>query len=124
VGLQHVSLEVREADAGAELAFWALLGFAAVNVPTALAGTAAWAQCGATQVHLLFRDEPVVPPAGHAAVVAADYEAALARLRAAGHGVDPRREHWGAPRCFTRTPAGHRVEVMAAAPVRPPRSAS
>jgi catechol 2,3-dioxygenase-like lactoylglutathione lyase family enzyme len=117
VGLQHVSLEVREADVPAEVAFWGLLGFAPADVPPALAGTTAWVQAGATQVHLLFREEPVIPPGGHPAVVAEDYAETLARLSAAGHEAQPRREHWGAPRCFVRSPAGHRVEVMAEAPV-------
>ena len=63
-----------------------------------LAERAVWVQRGGTQVHLLLTDEPVVPPAGHAAVVLDDYEATLGALRAAGHGVDPRPEHWGAAR--------------------------
>jgi catechol 2,3-dioxygenase-like lactoylglutathione lyase family enzyme len=117
VGLQHVSLEVREADVPDELAFWRLLGFAPIDVPPTLAGTTAWVQAGATQVHLLFRDQPVVPPGGHAAVVADDYARTVAALRAAGHEAQPGAEHWGAPRCFVRSPAGHRVEVMAEAPV-------
>lgn len=85
-------------------------------MPPSLAGTTAWVQSGATQVHLLFDADPVVPPRGHAAVVAVDYARTLGRLRAAGHEVRPRAEHWGAPRCFVHSPAGHRVEVMAEAP--------
>ena len=40
--LQHVSLETRRADVDAELAFWALLGFAAVRPPEGLVGVASW----------------------------------------------------------------------------------
>jgi catechol 2,3-dioxygenase-like lactoylglutathione lyase family enzyme len=40
----------------------------------------------------------------------------LEALRRAGFEPEPRREHWGAPRCFVRDPAGHRVEIMAAPP--------
>ena len=50
------------------------------------------------------------------AVVAPDYAAVTEALRAAGFEVEPRPEHWGAPRSFVRDPAGHRVEVMAAPP--------
>lgn len=114
--LQHVALEVREADAQALLAFLALLGFEPVEPPATLAGRTAWAQRGGTQVHLLFTAEPVVPPEGHTAVVLDDYEASLGALRETGHGVDPRREHWGAARAFVTAPAGHRFEVMAAPP--------
>jgi catechol 2,3-dioxygenase-like lactoylglutathione lyase family enzyme len=114
--IQHVALEARRADAEACERFWALLGFARVEPPPSLRGRTLWLERGGTQVHLLFADEPVAPPAGHVAVVAEDYDAALGRLRAAGFAPEPRAEHWGAPRCFVRCPAGHRVEVMAAAP--------
>ena len=49
-----------------------------------------------------------------------DYPATLDRLRAAGHEVVPRTEHWGSPRTFVQAPGGHRVELMAAAPVAAP----
>jgi len=114
--IQHVSLEARPADADACLAFWALLGFAEVQPPEALRDRTRWAQRAGTQIHLLLSDAPVVPPAGHVAVAAGDYDAAVAALRAAGFAPEPRPEHWGAPRCFVRDPAGHRVEVMSAPP--------
>jgi len=114
--LQHVSLETRPEAVDAEVAFWALLGFEEVRPPEGLIGIARWVARDGTHVHLLFADEPVVMPSGHVAVVVADYDAAVARLREAGHEVRPTREHWGAGRAFARTPAGHRVEVMAAPP--------
>ena len=114
--LQHVALEVREADAPGMLAFLALLGFEPVEPPATLAGRTAWARRAGTQVHLLFTGDPVVPPEGHTAVVLDDYEASLETLREAGHDVEPRQEHWGAPRAFVTAPAGHRFEVMAAPP--------
>jgi catechol 2,3-dioxygenase-like lactoylglutathione lyase family enzyme len=114
--LQHVALETARADGDAAAAFWRLLGFADVDPPQTLRDRAAWLQRGSTQVHLLWSDEPVAPPEGHAAVVAEDYEATLSRLREAGHEVQERTAHWGAPRAFVRAPGGHRVEVMAAPP--------
>jgi catechol 2,3-dioxygenase-like lactoylglutathione lyase family enzyme len=116
VTLQHVSLELREADVPAELRFWALLGFNPVDPPGSLGERSAWVQRDGTQIHLMFTEEPVVPPSGHAAVVAEDFDATLAALRGAGHEPEERARHWGAPRAFTRSPAGHRVEVMAAPP--------
>jgi catechol 2,3-dioxygenase-like lactoylglutathione lyase family enzyme len=116
VTVQHVALETRPADAGELVAFFGLLGFEEVEPPPSLAGRTRWVQRSGTQVHLLLTDDPVAPPSGHVAVVAPDYDAALQRLRAAGHHVDPRAEHWGAPRAFARAPGGHRVEVMS----RPP----
>jgi catechol 2,3-dioxygenase-like lactoylglutathione lyase family enzyme len=114
--IQHVSIEVREEDVGACLRFWALLGFAPVEAPPALATVSTWVQAGPTQIHLLHAREPVVAPEGHVAVIAADYAATLDALREAGFEPEPRREHWGSPRAFVRCPAGHRVELMAFAP--------
>jgi catechol 2,3-dioxygenase-like lactoylglutathione lyase family enzyme len=114
--LHHVALETRRADVGDALAFWALLGFEHVEAPPSLRERAVWLQRAGTQVHLLLTDEPVVPPAGHAAVVVEDYDAAVAALRAAGHPAEPRAEHWGVPRTVATDPSGHRVEVMSAPP--------
>ena len=114
--IHHVALEIRREDVGESERFWALLGFARVDPPPSLAGRAVWLERRGTQVHLRLADDPVAPPEGHVAVVAEDYAATLDRLRAAGHEPEPRAEHWGAPRCFVRCPAGHRVEVMAWAP--------
>jgi catechol 2,3-dioxygenase-like lactoylglutathione lyase family enzyme len=114
--LQHVAHETRAEDVEAVLAFWALLGFEPVEPPPTLAGRTHWVQREGTQIHLLLTGDPVVPRAGHTAIVARDYEAALAALRAAGHPVEPRAEHWGAPRAFVTDPSGHVVEVMSSPP--------
>ena len=114
--IQHVAIEVRAADVADCVRFWALLGFEQVPAPGPLAARSTWVQAGATQIHLLHADEPVVAAEGHVAVVAENYEATLQALRDAGFEPAPRREYWGSPRAFVRCPAGHRVEVMAFAP--------
>ena len=116
--LQHVSLEVRRDALPAEIDFWALLGFKRVEPAGTLAEVAAWVQRDGTQIHLLFDEEPVVPPSGHAAVVAEDFDATIAALREAGFDPQERTRHWGAARAFVHTPAGHTVEVMAEPPPR------
>ena len=116
MSIQHVALELRRSDVEACVAFYAMLGFTRVDPPESLADRAAWLQSGATQVHLLWVDDPVVPREGHVAVVVPDYASVTQALRAAGFEVDTRAEHWGAPRSFVRDPAGHRVELMAAPP--------
>jgi len=119
-GLQHVSLETRHADAEAEARFWTLLGFTRIAPPASLGESRAWwfqAPDGVTQIHLLFEDDdPVAPPAGHVAVVVDGWIATLAALTAAGFDIEDRAAHWDAPRAYVRTPGGHRVELMAAAP--------
>jgi catechol 2,3-dioxygenase-like lactoylglutathione lyase family enzyme len=114
--LQHVALETARTDGPAAVEFWRLLGFEPVDPPATLRERADWLQHGSTQIHLLWSDEPVAPPEGHAAVVVADYDEALTRLREAGYDPEPRTEHWGASRAFVRAPGGHRVELMAAPP--------
>ena len=116
MSVQHVSLETRPADVEAEVRFWALLGFEQVPAAGTLAERATWVQAGTTQIHLLYADEPVVPPEGHAAVVCPAYIETLDALLEAGFEIEERPAHWGAPRSFTRSPAGHRVEVMSAPP--------
>jgi catechol 2,3-dioxygenase-like lactoylglutathione lyase family enzyme len=116
VTLQHVSLEVRRETVPAELEFWALLGFGPVEPPGTLGEIAAWVQHGATQIHLLFSVAPVVPPGGHAAIVAEEFDATVAALRAAGFQPEEHERHWGAARAFVNSPAGHRVELMAEPP--------
>lgn len=116
MSLQHVALEVREADCDAEVAFWGLLGFSEVEPPGSLRGRSRWVERRGTQVHLFFAEEPVIPPHGHVAVVAEAFAEVLARLAAVARIPDLREEHWGAPRAFVSSPAGHRVELMAAPP--------
>jgi catechol 2,3-dioxygenase-like lactoylglutathione lyase family enzyme len=116
VTVHHVALETRPADADAVVAFFVLLGFEEVPPPPTLTERARWVQRGATQVHVLYADDPVVPPSGHVAVVVPDYDQTLAALRAAGHSVEDRNPHWGSPRAFATTPGGQRVELMAYPP--------
>jgi catechol 2,3-dioxygenase-like lactoylglutathione lyase family enzyme len=111
-GVHHVALPTLRAEVDAEVAFWALLGFSVVAPPAALAQRATWVQAGdGTQIHLMYVD--AVAHAGHVAVVAPEGAAAL---EAAGHAVQPRTPHWGAPRWYVHTPGGHLVELMAAPP--------
>ena len=114
--LQHVSIEVDDRDLEPCVAFYRLLGFERVEPPPSLAGRATWVERGGTQIHLMRIERPVVPPAGHHAVVVDDYEGTLTALRDAGFSPEPRQEHWGSPRAFVRNPAGHRVELMASPP--------
>ena len=114
--LHHVSLEVRPADVPGELHFWALLGFTEVEPAGTLAEVASWVQRGPTQIHLLFAEDPVVPPSGHAAVVVDDFDQTVAALAEAGLKPKERTRHWGAARAFVHSPAGHTVELMAEPP--------
>jgi hypothetical protein len=114
--LQHVTLEVAPEDIERSVEFWSLLGFRRVEPPPALAETFVWVERDGTQIHLERNESPVVPPHGHAAVVVADFELSLERLRSAGFEANPGSEHWGAARAKAVAPGGHRVELMAFPP--------
>ena len=79
MSLQHVSLEVRPDQVPAEREFWQLLRFERVEPPGSLGKLSAWVQREGTQIHFLFADEPVAPREGHVAVVAEDWDDAIAR---------------------------------------------
>ncbi|MFN8162635.1 MAG: VOC family protein [Solirubrobacterales bacterium] len=111
-----MGIEIAPADLDRAVEFFTLLGFEQVDPPRALAEGFTWLERGGTQVHLLHEKSPLVPPRGHLAVVAPDFDQALTRLREHGFETERRREHWGSPRAVAIAPGGHRVELMAAAP--------
>jgi catechol 2,3-dioxygenase-like lactoylglutathione lyase family enzyme len=117
--LQHVTLEVHQAQVRPCVAFWQLLGFNEIEPPPLLRDRFTWVQREGTQIHLVPVDEPVVAREGHVAIVAGDYDATLARLTDAGYTLREGTNAWDAPRSFVRDPAGHLVEVMSKPP-RPP----
>lgn len=113
--LHHVGIEIAPAEIERAAELFELLGFVRVEPPQSLAEFT-WLEREGTQVHLMPEERPTVPTRGHLAVVAPDFEATVARLREHGFEVEPRAEHWGAPRAHAIAPGGHRVELMAAPP--------
>ncbi len=114
--LHHVSLEVPPDEVERTVEFWTLLGFERLPAPDAIAEYVTWLERDANQIHLIHTPEPAVPSLGHPAVVAADFEEAVAALREAGFRVEEAEQLWGEPRAFAVAPAGHRVELMRAPP--------
>jgi catechol 2,3-dioxygenase-like lactoylglutathione lyase family enzyme len=113
--LHHVGIEVAPADIARSVELWQLLGFEQVEPPATLSEFT-WLEQEGTQVHLMPTESPTVPPRGHTAIVAPDFERTFAAVSEAGFEVERRREHWGVPRAVVIAPGGHRVELMAAAP--------
>lgn len=107
--IHHVTLEAQRADSAAHRAFWTALGFRPVTPPASLAERADWYERAGTQVHVLWTEQPVVPPEGHVAVRVDD-------LEALDLDVEERSRHWGARRGYVRAPGGHRVEVFEVGP--------
>jgi catechol 2,3-dioxygenase-like lactoylglutathione lyase family enzyme len=117
--LQHVTLEVAPERVRDCVAFWELLGFEEVLAPPLLRDRFTWVQREGTQIHLVPVQDPIAAREGHVAIVAVDYEVALAALRGAGFEPYEGLNAWNAPRSFVRDPAGHLVEVMSKAPAPP-----
>ena len=115
--LHHVGIEVAPAEIERAAELFELLGFERVEPPPTLAEFT-WLEREGTQVHLMPEERPTAAPRGHLALVATDFEATLARLQEHGFEVEPRREHWGAPRAHTIAAGGHRIELMAAPPAQ------
>ena len=113
--LHHVGIEVRPDEIERSIEFWEALGFVVVEPPETLREFT-WLEREGTQVHLMPTDEPTVPPRGHTAVVARDFDRDVAALHELGFEVESRREHWGSPRARALAPGGHRIELMAAPP--------
>jgi catechol 2,3-dioxygenase-like lactoylglutathione lyase family enzyme len=113
--IQHVTHEIRPPKLDDCVGFYGLLGFEPVPVPPGIGDRAVWLEHRQTQIHLMPKPD-ARPDGGHVAVVVPEYQLTVERLRAAGHEVEPRREHWGSPRAFVRDPAGHLVELMEFAP--------
>jgi catechol 2,3-dioxygenase-like lactoylglutathione lyase family enzyme len=113
--LHHVGIEIAPAEVERAAELFELLGFERVEPPPTLAEFT-WLEREGTQVHLMPTESPAVPSRGHLAVVVADFETTVARVREHGFEVEPARAHWGAARARAIAPGGHRVELMAAPP--------
>lgn len=115
--IHHVLREIPPERLSGCIAFYEQLGFVRVRPPESLADRYVWLELGPTQLHLAPRSGATTAT-GHIAVVLPAYDTTLTELRAAGHSVEPREDHWGSPRAYVHDPAGNLVEVMA----RPPES--
>jgi len=110
--LHHVSIEVHPDDVERMLELWTAIGFEHTEAPGPINPFVSWLEHEGTQVHLIHTEEPSVPLLGHAAVVAAPFEAIVARVRAAAFEVEEHRKLWGARRAFATGPGGHKIELM------------
>jgi len=110
--IHHLTREIHAVQLDRCVRFYGLLGFAQVPAPPGIAGRAVWLEHRGTQIHLM-PTEDAGPQSGHVGVVLDRYDEIVTQLRDEGFEVEPRREHWGAPRSYVRDPAGNLVELMA-----------
>jgi catechol 2,3-dioxygenase-like lactoylglutathione lyase family enzyme len=82
-----------------------------VEKPEGTRAGGAWLRAGDQEIHISV-DEHNPPKAAHFGVVVDDFDAAISRLRTAGCHIEQAAEIPGRHRCYTRDPAGNRIEVV------------
>lgn len=116
--LHHVNVVVPPGATDTVVAFYTdVLQLRQVPKPAeGVAQSGAWFDIGDTgsQVHVSERDGERHPQT-HFGLVVDDYDAALARVRAAGAPWEDQPPIFGGRRGFTRDPQGNRVELLEAA---------
>lgn len=112
-GLDHVNVTTPEELEQEVLAWYQdVLGLERMDEPGGTRAAGGWFHAGAQQVHISV-DAHNPPQSAHFGLVVDDFEALVARLREAGCHIEQARDIPGRHRCFTRDPAGNRVEFMA-----------
>lgn len=112
-GLDHVNVSVPE-ELEAEVARWYsdVLGVNEIVKPEGTRDRGRWFDLGNAQLHLSVAERN--PPHGaHFCVVVPDFDSFIDRLRSRGNHIEQACPIPGRHRCFTRDPAGNRVEIMA-----------
>ena len=114
--LHHVNVVVPPGCTGDVLGFYEILGLARIEKPTeGVAQTGAWFGFpdGSQQLHVSERSGAVNPDQ-HFAVVVADLDALVTRLRDDGHPFERKPDLQGARRGMTADPCGNAVELIEA----------
>lgn len=113
VGLDHVNVTT-PAELADEVVAWYrdVLELRPAAKPEGTRSAGAWFAAGAGQVHVSV--DPHNPPkTAHYALEVDGFAAVVERLRAAGCHVEQATTIPGRRRCYTRDPAGNRIEILA-----------
>jgi catechol 2,3-dioxygenase-like lactoylglutathione lyase family enzyme len=87
------------------------LGLEQIDKPDGTRSEGAWFRAGSQQIHVTL-DEHNPPKTAHFALVVDDFSAAVEKMREHGCHIEQARPIPGRHRCFTRDPAGNRIEIM------------
>ena len=87
------------------------LGLEQLEKPEGTRDAGGWFRAGGVELHVTV-EESAPTATGHFGMVVDDFEAAVARLRGAGSVIEPARAIPGRRRCYTRDPAGNRIEIL------------
>jgi catechol 2,3-dioxygenase-like lactoylglutathione lyase family enzyme len=110
-GFDHVTV-VTPGELEDETVAWytGVLGLVRLTKPEGARPRGAWFAAGDVQVHVSV-DEHNPPRTAHFGLLVDDFDELIARLRAAGCHIEQARPIPGRHRCYTRDPAGNRIEL-------------
>ena len=112
-GLDHVNVTTPD-ELEAEVLEWYehVLGLEPMGKPPGSRPRGGWFRAGDSEVHISI--DPQNPPKSpHFCLAVDDLDGTVEVLRAAGCHIEQAAEIEGRKRCFTRDPAGNRIELIA-----------
>ncbi len=111
-GLDHVAITAPEELQDEVLDWYArCLELDPMEKPEGTPAGGGWFRVGAQEVHVMV--DPHNPPrSAHFAVIVDDFTGVVERLRAAGSHIEQASVIPGRRRCYTRDPAGNRIEIV------------
>jgi catechol 2,3-dioxygenase-like lactoylglutathione lyase family enzyme len=110
--LNHVQVTAPEELVDEVLEYYRdCLGLESLEKPEGAGATGGWFRIGDRELHVsIAPDNP--PKAAHFGISVDDFGAAVERLRECGVHIEQARMIPGRTRCFTRDPAGNRIEIL------------
>jgi catechol 2,3-dioxygenase-like lactoylglutathione lyase family enzyme len=87
-----------------------VLGLTLIDKPAHTRPGGGWFRAGPQEVHVSL-DQHNPHKSAHFGIVVDDFEAVIDRLRSAGCHIEQASSIPGRHRCFTRDPAGNRIEI-------------
>ncbi len=113
VGVDHVNVTA-PGELMDETVSWYrnCLGLDELEKPEGTRDAGGWFKAGDQEVHVSL-DEHNPPKQAHFGLVVDDFDAVVGDLRASGCHIEQAAVIPGRHRCYTRDPAGNRIEIMA-----------
>ncbi len=113
LGLDHVNVTAPE-ELEEDVVNWyqGCLGLERVHKPEGTRPKGAWFRLGNQELHVSI-DEHNPPQRAHLGIIVDDFDTVIAKLRGSGCHLEQASTIPGRRRCYTRDPAGNRIEVAA-----------
>lgn len=111
LALDHVNITAPE-ELEKEVVEWyeTCLGLARLDKPQGTRAKGAWFRIGEQELHVSV-DEHNPPQTAHLGLVVDRFESVIAKLRESGCHIEQAAAIPGRRRCYTRDPAGNRIEI-------------